>query len=309
MKMNKNIINELLNSIEKIFLSVIFLYPLLVSSQTFLVKGKIVDSLNNPIPYTSIFIEKFQIGTNADIEGYFEISVNDLPASMQVSSIGYESRKIVVADDKKNRLIILKSKNTYLDEVVVTAKHNVIKQYDIGTKKSKGNEGYKASYPYQQLALMVKNKNLALYSNAYLDRVSVKIIPRILGGIKPTSEKQLRLRLYIISDNGRVGDDILHENVFLSPSKTGWYELELAHKIQVPEDGFVLALEWIENQKNQKWGKNSHSYGILVRGHKLKKEELDFYSAWIFNPKLQKWGFYNNKETIPCFNIRLIEQQ
>ena len=118
-RLNKNLKNF---TIEKIFLSVIFLYPLLVSSQTFLVKGKIVDSSNSPIPYASIFIEKFQIGTNADIEGYFEIFVNDLPASMQVSSIGYESRKIVVADDKKNRLIILKSKNTYLEEVVVLNK-------------------------------------------------------------------------------------------------------------------------------------------------------------------------------------------
>ena len=196
MKMNKSIINELLNSIEKIFFSVIFLYPLLVSSHTFLVKGKIVDSSNSPIPYASIFIEKFQIGTNADIEGYFEISINDLPASMRVSSIGYESKKIVVADDKKNRLIILKSKNTYLEEVVVSNK-KTNSTLLIGCVKKRGFASFYATEPFQQLALMINNCGNELYSGNYLLK-SVTIKTR--RGTKADGSQQLRLRLYKIEN-------------------------------------------------------------------------------------------------------------
>ena len=302
---------------EKIFFSVIFLCPLLVSSQPFLVKGKIVDSLNNPIPYASIFIEKFQIGTNSDIEGYFEISVNNLPATMQVSSIGYENRKVVVADDKTNRLIILKSKNTYLEEVVVSGK-KINSNLLIGAVKKRISAFFYATDPFEQIALMINNMGNELYSGNYLLKsLTIKTVPVIDGGTKADGSQQLRLRLYKIKEGKvKVGEDILHKDIFLTPKKNNWYKLEVPYKIHLPDEGFVLALEWIENQKYEEWkskGVTEHPYGLQLDLSNLKEKERTYYSTWYFDPITKRWGWRTESEeekyAIPAFRIEISEDE
>ena len=300
---------------EKIFFSVIFLFPLLGSSQPFLVKGKIVDSLNNPIPYASIFIEEFQIGTNSDIEGYFEISVNNLPATMQVSSIGYENRKVVVADDKTNRLIILKSKNTYLEEVVVSGK-KINSNLLIGAVKKRGFVSFYTTEPFEQIALMINNQRNELYSGNYLLKsLTIKILSVIGGGTKADGSQQLRLRLYKIKEGKvKVGEDILHKDIFLTPKKNSWYKLEMPYKIHLPDEGFVLALEWIESQKYGEWkykGGTEHPYGLQLDLSNLKEKERAYYSTWYFNSITKRWGWQTESEeekyTIPAFRIEISE--
>ena len=101
---------------------------------------------------------------------------------------------------------------------------------------------------------MIKNKDTALYRNAYLDQFSIKIVPSAFGAVKPTGENHLRLRIYTISTEGKVGEDLLHENVFLSPSKAGWYNIKLTREIHVPQQGFVVAVEWLEKSKTSAMG-------------------------------------------------------
>ena len=298
-------------TIERIFLSMVFLFPLFASSQTFLIKGKIVDSLNTSIPYASIFIEAFQTGTNSDIEGYFEISVNDLPAAMQVSSIGYETRKIVVADNKENVLIILKSKSISLEEVVVTSnklRPNIL----VGCTKKRGFNMSPVTKPFQQIALMVNNLRNELYSGNYLLKsLTIQTTSVIFGGAKADGSQQLRLRLYKIED-GKVGEDILHKNILLTPTKNSWYKLDIPYKIRLPPEGFVLALEWIENQKYEEW---THKYGTTVwyglqlETSNLNKKEKEYYTTWYFDPITKRWGWQTESEkekyTIPAFRIEL----
>ena len=301
---------------EKIFFSVIFLFPLLGSSQPFLVKGKIVDSLNNPIPYASIFIEEFQIGTNSDIEGYFEISVNNLPATMQVSSIGYENRKIVIADDKTNRLIILKSKNIYLEEVVVSGK-KINSNLLIGAVKKRGFASYYTTEPFKQIALMINNMGNELYSGNYLLKsLTIKIVSVIDGATKADGSQQLRLRLYKIKEGKvKVGEDILHKDILLTPYKNSWYKLEMPYKIHLPDEGFVLALEWIENQKFVKPKKDPDNpwYGLQIDLSNLKEKERAYYSTWYFDPIKKRWGWQTESEgkkyTIPAFRIEISEDE
>lgn len=271
------------------------------------IRGMVIDGEKSPIPYTSVYNLKDSVGTYTDNNGAFHLPAKSLPVHLEFRNVGYE-KKVLPIHSSKRLTIQLEEKIVVLDEVVIEKEHNISKVYNIGSQgKSKGIVGHAAKSPHWQLGLMIKNKNGALYHDAYLDRVSVKIVPPTLGGIKPNGEKNLRLRVYAISDIGKVGSDILHENIFLSPSKAGWYELELTNKISIPEKGFVLAIEWMENQEHQKWSKDTYTYGLLIDGHKLKEEELDFYLNWIFNPALHKWGYYNNG-VIPCFDIILIQK-
>lgn len=274
------------------------------------ITGTVIDNNGSPVPYTSIYSLADSVGTYAAIDGKFELTVKSIPVSLECRNVGFKTAFFIISKPENNE-IQLHEKVIELNEVlVITDKAEV--RYIGSPKKTRGIDGYIAEAPNQQLALMIKNKDAILYKNAYLDQFSVKIVPPTLGGLKPTGENHLRLRIYTISTEGKVGEDLLHENVFLSPSKAGWYNIKLTREIHVPQQGFVVAVEWLKNQKLQQWGKNnrsSYSYGVLIYGHKIKEEEQDSYLVWVFNPTLQKWGYYNDKETIPAFRLTLIEEQ
>ena len=273
------------------------------------ITGTVTDTNGSPVPYTSIYSLADSLGTYAAIDGKFELTVKSIPVRLECRNVGYKT-VFFTSSKPENNEIQLQEKIIELNEVLVIPDKTEVR-YLGSPKRPRGIEGYMAEAPNQQLALMIKNKDATLYRNAYLDQFSVKIVPPTLGGLKPTGENHLRLRIYTISAEGKVGEDLLHENVFLSPSKAGWHDLKLTSKIRVPQQGFVVAVEWLKNQKLQQWGKrnkDSHSYGLLIYGHKIKQEAQIFYSDWIFNPTLQKWGYYNDKETIPAFRLALIEE-
>ena len=276
------------------------------------ITGNVLNEENVPIPYTSVYSAEDSVGTHTDNSGSFHLSVKSLPVRLEFRNVGYEE-KVLQVHSSDNLTVQLEERVMLLDAVIVRGDNE--KTYVIGSpKRPRGIVFFASESPYQQLALMVRNKNNALYINAYLDKVSVRIVPPTLGGLKPNGEKQLRLRIYTISDVGRVGDDLLHQNIFLSPSKAGWYAIDLKNQIKIPEYGFVIAVEWLKNQEVQKWGKGkriSYSYGLLIKGHRLKKEDLAFYSSWGFNPVAQKWFQYKNQDNdepygnIPAFRIDL----
>jgi len=214
--------------------------------------GSVFNEENVPIPYTSVYSAEDSVGTHTDNAGSFHLSVKSLPVRLEFRNVGYKE-KVLQVHSLDNLTVQLEERVMLLDEVIVRGDNEKI--YITGSpKRPRGIEGYLAKNPHEQLALMVRNENNALYKNAYLEKVSVKITLPTLGILQP-NEKQLRLRIYTISDVGRVGDDILHQNIFLSPSKAGWYAIDFENKIKIPEYGFVIAVEWLKNQEVQKWGK------------------------------------------------------
>ena len=272
------------------------------------ITGTVTDTNGSPVPYTSIYSLADSLGTYAAIDGKFELTVKSIPVRLECRNVGYKT-VFFTSSKPENNEIQLQEKIIELNEILVIPDEAEVR-YLGSPKRPRGIEGYMAEAPNQQLALMIKNKDATLYRNAYLDQFSVKIVPPTLGGLKPTGENHLRLRIYTISAKGKVGEDLLHENVFLSPSKAGWYDLELTRGIHVPQEGFVVAIEWIEGQRLRELGKtDNYSYGLFIDGHKIKQEAQIFYSDWIFNPTLQKWGYYNDKETIPAFRLALIEEE
>ena len=177
--------------------------------------------------------------------------------------------------------------------------------------------------PFDQWGIIVINKNPELYSKPKLLSFSVKIGSwSFLGetdGVEPNGERQLRLRLYSLTANNLVGEDILHKNIYLSPSDKGWYKVDIENSaISIPKHGFILAVEWIENnptytyQVKHKFGKQTTEtqYGLSIHAHKMSSHELGFYTPVrlinLFNNKWEKSQVFPNY--IPCFRLEFIEQ-
>ena len=293
-----------------IYLLMCFVSSLSCSAQ--LLTGRIVDSLNNPIPYSSISILNKHQGTNADIEGYFQLNIDNFPVNISVNNVGYFTKTISLDSTPNFLNIYLKEKIVILDEVVVRAEENRPSIYLGSPKNPKGITLFSADNSYEQSGLMLKNDNNHLYdNNSVLVSITIKILPKIIGGTKPDGSRQLRLRLYNI-DKGNIGTDILNSNVFFTPKKSGKYRLVLPNPISIPPDGFIIAIEWIENQPFQHFKKEDFSiYGLLIYGHRIAEGERESYITWHYNPLISRWGYKKHvqgeKYYIPAFRLEIKE--
>lgn len=85
--------------------------------------GFVVDKNNAPIPYAAIGISTKYIGTssNEDGEFYLEISKNNLSDTLEISSMGYKTSKILVNEflSLTEKIIILEEDMVSLDEIEV----------------------------------------------------------------------------------------------------------------------------------------------------------------------------------------------
>jgi len=71
------------------------------------ITGKVLGSEGKPVPNVNIIIEATRQGTSTDKEGNFRIKVEDFPAYLIFSSVGYESRRIEFGQEDKGIIVIL----------------------------------------------------------------------------------------------------------------------------------------------------------------------------------------------------------
>jgi iron complex outermembrane receptor protein len=101
------------------FLTFTFVLFLSSSLAAQTIKGKVTDSSGEGLPYMNV-VEKGNTsnGTVSNENGEFSITVESLPTSLVVSSMGFETKTVNVAD--ASYLTIVMNEDNALDEVVVT---------------------------------------------------------------------------------------------------------------------------------------------------------------------------------------------
>lgn len=105
----------------QIFLTLgcIFSFSLLFSQTQ--IKGIIYDEdTNNAIPFANILNLQNGSGVNSDEKGEFKISVNELPATFQISYVGYKTDTVVINSSAK-QVVFLKQDLQNLPTVEVNA--------------------------------------------------------------------------------------------------------------------------------------------------------------------------------------------
>ena len=105
------------------FLTFTFVLFLSISLAAQTIKGKVTDSSGEGLPYMNV-VEKGNTsnGIVSDDNGGFSITVESLPASLVVSSMGFETKTVNVAD--ASYLTIVMNEDNALDEVVVKGSRN-----------------------------------------------------------------------------------------------------------------------------------------------------------------------------------------
>ncbi len=127
------IANSKITDMRKILLGKTFLWllltlPFLAFSQG-TVSGNITDADNGlPLPGVNVVIEGTTSGTTTDFDGYYEITINNFPATLVFSSLGYETQNQQVTGPTTTLSFSMASSATGLDEVVVTGLATSIKR-------------------------------------------------------------------------------------------------------------------------------------------------------------------------------------
>lgn len=85
------------------------------------VKGRVLDVNNQPLPGANIYFDGTTIATISDESGYFSLSYGSkLNSLLAASFIGYQTQFINLTNQEKELIIILKEATNILNEVVIT---------------------------------------------------------------------------------------------------------------------------------------------------------------------------------------------
>ncbi|WP_320054488.1 hypothetical protein [uncultured Acetobacteroides sp.] len=195
------------------------------------------------VPYASIASKDGRRGCSADSAGFFFASLTD---TVRITSIGYKSKNTAISTISPNanglRVVCLDEELAQTDEVVIngrkSGKRDLIKLASYSKKREKG---VLHGQPGCQLAVrMVNTQNRA----GLIEEISFKF--------EMENKKQLanlRLRVYNVNmrDKNLPGNDLLLDNVILTP-KNGWVSVNVSkYSIPFPKNGAYIGLEWIES--------------------------------------------------------------
>lgn len=92
----------------------------------YVITGKVEDmNTSEGIPFASVFFPKSMIGTTADLEGAFSLTLDNIPEdSFKISAMGYKTLTkafVKTGAHQYNFIVELERKNTMLKEAVITA--------------------------------------------------------------------------------------------------------------------------------------------------------------------------------------------
>jgi TonB-dependent SusC/RagA subfamily outer membrane receptor len=103
-----------------------------VNAQNLRISGKILDAQGQPMIGAAVMEKNTTRGTVTDIDGFFDMKVQDANAILEVSYTGYVTEEITVGN-QTSFTITMRENTEILNEVVVTA---------LGIKKEKAKLGY-----------------------------------------------------------------------------------------------------------------------------------------------------------------------
>ena len=136
------------------FIFFIFFTSILFSQNKIALKGLIIDQENFPIPYAGVGIINKNIGTTSTEEGtfYFVITNKEVKDTLEISSMGYITYKIRVADflSQKSTKIVLKEKTTELSEISLMTTEEYIKNALKNLKKNSVSKNHQLKILYRR---------------------------------------------------------------------------------------------------------------------------------------------------------------
>lgn len=219
------------------------------NSQSINVEVVIFDSENKVVvPYSTLEI-KGKGGTICDETGFcsFLIDGEDLRDTVQISNVGYVKQSICLNELLSQDTIFLHPKIYEIEPVLIQA-HSPTGVEESGILRQTADASYGMN-TWMQVGVHIAGNNRP---NEWLTAVSFYIS-------KSRQNAPFRIRIYNTLKDGKPNEDLLETSKIAHAPKSGWIRINLLEeKIQIPEYGIFVAMEWLNSGRKYSYKLKIH---------------------------------------------------
>lgn len=242
-------------------------------------KTQILNSKDNTVvPFVNIWCERSKFGTSSNENGFFEISRFNDNDTLVLSSIGFETKKILFSKDTKT--ILLNPSIEELKEIVLVSKK--IKAFKINKiKKANFIIAFGENEPTSVIAKYFP------YDSKYLTTPFVNSIE--FNTLTSVKNNIVNIHLYEASENGEPGKYLITKNLIYEIQKgNNTTKINLSNlNIEFPEKGLFVGVEVPKIEINEvKENQTTKEYKIYTPLIKMSSIE-SIKDTWLF--KNGKW--------------------
>jgi hypothetical protein len=288
----------------------LLLFSFAIKGQTYKIAAKVIDSDSGEVlPFVNIVILNHTIGTTSDINGFFELVLDDTLKrdTLVFSYVGYQPLKVFIY--KLDTLVKLNRRVINLQEIVVTPHKNRSKRIVINSfKKNKCsikynpvNDNDNSWFPYRPKEPAIEAMYFP-FKDEYKYKNKIKEIWIYLTSFNiPVN---FRLRIFNSSSKHFPAEDLLNECLNIKVdnySKAVKIKLD-KYNLNFPEHGMFVGVELLIIPENSKIIKTKEGNSITLYSpylNYISTKEPNYY-YWLYS----KGKWFKNCEKVPNYTSR-----
>lgn len=226
-------------------ISCIVVLPFFAFSQTN-IKGIVLNKkTNEAIPFANLLLTNSRLVSHSDEKGQFSVMNVQPTDTLVVSSIGFETQKIVCGSTDGFLRIEMNEASYSLFEINVSEKDRTKRDFHrVGAFYDKPYKNFAArNHPGFKIAEYMPNE---IGAGCRLEKVKLCF----------TSEREnpfvdIRIRIQEVDPvTGLPGSDLLHKCILISP-KSGNYEVDVkSENLMFPANGIFVTVEWVDTKNS-----------------------------------------------------------
>lgn len=260
------------------FLGLAFFLSLAFSTNgQVIVAGKVLSrDANEPIAYTNIGILHSNVGTLSNPDGSFSLRIPETHRNdtLIFSALGYGRRLVAVRYfQQKSVNVYLTERSTVLNDVVISAKNQKGKTYELGNARVRGGVlETDTLYAGGSTALLIDGSDTKGFQfPAYLEKVHLRIFKNNLPVCK------FRLRVQDVDPSGKPGRDLLEKSIVVESSmRSGWMEFDLSTFYFLVERPLFVTFEQILDVHDRTKIADGYREFMELHPDKIKIDTVEF---------------------------------
>lgn len=183
-------------------------FSCLISAGQVLIKGRVVTSDAEPIPFVNIGIVDTHIGTISELNGEFDLLVpaEYVGQNLLVSCVGFHRQSFKIQATKEQELeVILKENVSQLQEIVISEKRDKPKIEKVGGVYSTASRFMTdVDYAGSAIAQLVKTE----FDTTFIHWVS-------LGYSSRLRDLKMRIKFLRVDEEGKPGEEIIPKEIIV----------------------------------------------------------------------------------------------
>lgn len=241
----------------------------------------LIQETAQPLAYANIGIFHHNVGTLSNPDGTFQLTLpqNLQHDTLQLSALGFEKISLPLATigDKLNIVVRLKERPVKLDAVVVNAKREKNKTFELGNDSFNGGVlETDTAYAGGSTALLIANEGPDFHDDLEFPLYVSSASLRVLKNNLPTMKFRVKLN-EVDPATGTPGADILNTSVIVeSDMRKGWLEFDLSSHDIVVSGPFYVTFEQILDVKDRAAIADGYREFMIRHPEKLRIDTVEF---------------------------------